>query len=323
MMSHSYASISSMQKISKKYLHVALASLLIIGLLVGIQYVYSLLFGKKQDMTADTNNALVSMSQIQSSANSLATPDIYLNPQYLLDIAPARNQITFDIWNGIRFNPLYASKTGVDIDPNQLPDEDWYGHDEISGGIETWFTLRLSSTSPLYFVRYDAGPSGDPTYQYYVEGQTKNGDRQYIYKGTTPIGLLVPGNGILYTDSRSNEFFPAKRSFKVGPEGRLIEIKREMTLIDTKTTVQSKGVYVSIPESLSTIELTLGEQIYVKGIDEERGVYSIQIQREGVQREGFISRDKINDTEQCLVDDSTSEIFSLKTTFKHLCFFGD
>jgi len=87
------------------------------------------------------------------------------------------------------------------------------------------------SSSVLYVITFDYGPSEDHTYNIYKE--TSSGSLIHI----SEIGaekLVIPGNGYIYSSGRNNQLYDKKRKFKLSGES-LTEVEQGAYYIGLKT----------------------------------------------------------------------------------------
>lgn len=104
--------------------------------------------------------------------------------------------------------------------------------DHPAGGYRTVLVGRIDrNDADKYVIRYDDGPSCDPTFSLWKEGAGE------------PIGefggdhLVVPGNGFLYVIRRSNRSFEGREKWAIR-DGALVEIAQPLYSVEVATTTR-------------------------------------------------------------------------------------
>jgi len=85
-------------------------------------------------------------------------------------------------------------------------------HEQASGDTIDLFITRLEHKSPSQFlVRHWPGPSEDPIFIFYCIENTDT-----VYFGTFYADIvIIPGNGFVYTQSRTNNMFNIIRKYEI------------------------------------------------------------------------------------------------------------
>lgn len=104
--------------------------------------------------------------------------------------------------------------------------------DHPAGGYRTVLIGKIDRASAeQYRIRYDDGPSCDPTFSVWKEGAEE------------PIGefggdhLAIPGNGFLYVVRRSNRSFEGREKWAIR-DGALVEIAQPLYAVGVATTTR-------------------------------------------------------------------------------------
>jgi hypothetical protein len=148
----------------------------------------------------------------------------------------------------VHFDPALAQPMN---DFEEIPDHP-------AGGYRTVLSGRLVAGGAAYTLRYDDGPSCDPTFSLWPKG------------GDAPIGefggdhVVVPGNGFLYVIRRSNRSFDGREKWAVR-QGALVEIAQSHYYVGVTTSTLKPAALLQQPESGSTViaNVPKGEKVLV------------------------------------------------------------
>ncbi len=224
------------------------------------------------------------------------------------------------VYQGIGYNPKLGGPTNEKISIKEI--EDRIGNDAKK---IKWLKTKISVSSPTYYIYEDDGPSGDPHFEFYVKNKNNS---SFEYKGSTPVGLEIPGNGFLYSMSRNNELFNAYRKYEVkdNGNGEIVEVDQPLMLVGIRTKVHS---IIELHASTSTKEVvtTLKPGSFVNIVAFAQNISSpenedfLVLTDEGVY--GWVSVEESNASEQCVYDSETGEIHSVNSALDDICFLGD
>ena len=133
-----------------------------------------------------------------------------------------------------RFESICGGSPSVHFDPKlALAHNEFEAiEDHPAGGYRTVLVGRIDrNDADKYVIRYDDGPSCDPTFSLWKEGAGE------------PIGefggdhLVVPGNGFLYVIRRSNRSFEGREKWAIR-DGALVEIAQPLYSVEVATTTR-------------------------------------------------------------------------------------
>ncbi|HWS27008.1 MAG TPA: SH3 domain-containing protein [Xanthomonadales bacterium] len=148
----------------------------------------------------------------------------------------------------VHFDPVLAQPLN---DFEEIPDHP-------AGGYRTVLSGRLVAKGMRYTLRYDDGPSCDPTYSLWPEG------------GDEPIGefggdhVVVPGNGYLYVIRRSNRSFEGREKWAI-EHGALVEVTQSHYYVGVSTPTLKPLSLLQQPAADSTViaNVPKGEKVLV------------------------------------------------------------
>lgn len=210
-------------------------------------------------------------------------------------------------YKGIVYNPELGGPTDEKVLIVSLVER--YGEDTPITG---WFKTKLSPSGKEYYIIQDGGPSGDPHFEFYVK---ENG--KFTEAGYTPTGLVIPGNGLLYTKSHVNEYFESYRKFKEH-EGKIVEVVQPLLYVGLKTKTAATIRLFSQDDRETVAIVATGTPIEVVLRDEmEPTRYLIKTQK-GIL--GWMYDKDIKST-QCRYEGG--EYISTDGTIEDFCFAGD
>ena len=115
-----------------------------------------------------------------------------------------------------------------------------------AGGYRTVLSGRLVAGGTPYTLRYDDGPSCDPTFSLWPEGADE------------PIGefggdhVVIPGNGFLYVIRRSNRSFEGREKWAIH-KGALVEVTQSHYYVGVTTPTLKPAVLLQQPEAGSSV----------------------------------------------------------------------
>ncbi len=179
-----------------------------------------------------------------------------------------------------------------------------------------WYEVRITSSDIPYYVIRDDGPSGDPHLKWYTQEQDA-----YTYRGSTPVGVEIKNDGLLYVKNRINEIAPISRIYQKVTSGsdihNIVEVEQDLYPIDIRSRAQLS--FVLQTDNGSTYTVPVGTPLYVKGVS-NTGSYlanpKIRVETDVVQ--GWV--DATLFYEQC---SNLESFISDKTPIAELCFAGD
>ncbi len=127
-----------------------------------------------------------------------------------------------------------------------------------AGGIRTVLSGRLVADGAEYMLRYDDGPSCDPTFSLWRPGAEQ------------PIGefggdhVVLPGTGFLYVVRRSNRSFEGREKWAI-VDGALVEITQSHYYVGVSTKTLKPATLLQQPEAGSTViaNVPKGEKVQV------------------------------------------------------------
>jgi hypothetical protein len=130
--------------------------------------------------------------------------------------------------------------------------------DHPAGGYRTVLSGHLVAAGPRYILRYDDGPSCDPTFSLWPEG------------GDQPIGefagdhVVVPGNGFVYVIRRSNRSFEGREKWAI-QQGALVEITQSHYYVGVTTPTLKPATLLQQPEAGASViaNVPRGEKVLV------------------------------------------------------------
>jgi hypothetical protein len=130
--------------------------------------------------------------------------------------------------------------------------------DHPAGGYRSVLSGRLVAGGATYTLRYDDGPSCDPTYSLWPEG------------GDAPIGefggdhVVIPGNGFIYVIRRSNRSFEGREKWAIH-KGALVEITQSHYYVGVSTPTLKPATLLQLPDAGSTViaNVPKGEKVLV------------------------------------------------------------
>ena len=69
---------------------------------------------------------------------------------------------------------------------------------------------KISSSGSNYYVVFSSGPSADPEFIFY-----KDGEFNQAAFSISALDIVIPGNGFIYSSGHTNNMFNKRRKFKV------------------------------------------------------------------------------------------------------------
>ena len=148
----------------------------------------------------------------------------------------------------VHFDPVLAQPLN---DFEEIPDHP-------AGGYRTVLSGRLVAKGMRYTLRYDDGPSCDPTFTLWRKGADE------------PIGefggdqVVIPGNGFLYVIRRSNRSFEGREKWAIH-KGQLVEITQSHYYVGVTTATLKPATLLQQPETGATViaNVPKGEKVLV------------------------------------------------------------
>jgi hypothetical protein len=140
----------------------------------------------------------------------------------------------------LKYNPSSTEVYNTKV--TELPQNDpFYPQEEGPGlGNIKLVKTQIKPGSSYYYVVFSWGPSADPAFMFYEEGNT---DRAAFY--LSGMRLFIPGNGNVYVDGHTNNMFDTRRKLKL-VNGSLNEIKQPFYYVGLKShTVKPVKLYQS------------------------------------------------------------------------------
>lgn len=113
--------------------------------------------------------------------------------------------------------------------------------------------------SDKFLIKHWPGPSADPIYIFY---RIENTDTVYIGRfGADKV--VVPGNGYVYTEQRSNEMFSRRRKFRIA-DNEFIEVKQPFFWVGIQSKLaQDVTLYSDTCRTNPVANLVKGQDIFV------------------------------------------------------------
>ncbi len=124
-------------------------------------------------------------------------------------------------------------------------------YDEGPGAYATKvMKTKINPTGNEYIIVFDEGPSADPVFLFY-----KDGDFKQPAFSIAALNIVVPGNGSVYSSGHTNNMFNKRRKFKV-ENNKLKEIEQSFYYVGLKTkTLKPLTLYSSTQISNITANL--------------------------------------------------------------------
>jgi hypothetical protein len=148
----------------------------------------------------------------------------------------------------VQFDPSLATASDEFI---EIPDHP-------AGGFRTVMVGRIDRNSAARFLlRYDDGPSCDPTFSLWPEGADE------------PIGelvgdqVLMPGNGFLYVIRRSDRSFESREKWRVGEQG-LVEVPQSQYYVGVTTTTLKAVTLHATPNAEAAVIASVPAKVQVQ-----------------------------------------------------------
>ncbi len=88
---------------------------------------------------------------------------------------------------------------------------------------------KISSSGSNYYVVFSSGPSADPEFIFY-----KDGELNQAAFSISALDIVIPGNGFIYSSGHTNNMFNKRRKFKV-ENNKLKEIEQAQYYVGLKT----------------------------------------------------------------------------------------
>jgi len=95
-------------------------------------------------------------------------------------------------------------------------------------------TKLINSSKDIYLIKYDEGPSVDPTFEVFSRSE----NRPLLTVNATT--LIVPGNGYIYSAGHTNNMFDQRRKYKITKDG-FREVRQPYYYVG-KETVANKNI---------------------------------------------------------------------------------
>jgi hypothetical protein len=103
-------------------------------------------------------------------------------------------------------------------------------------------TKLAANEKEYYIVEYSQGPSVDPSFSIYQEGQ----DSDKAIFGIAATTLIIPGNGSIYAAGHTNNMFNKRRKF-VFKKGKIVEVSQPFLYVGLDTKVNKDVTIYSTP----------------------------------------------------------------------------
>ncbi len=127
--------------------------------------------------------------------------------------------------------------------------------------VTTQYIAKIIPSGEDYFIEVNPGPSAD----YHLEFFKKE-NNEFVYKGSTPMGAIIPGNGFIYTGGTQNPFGSYSK-FKLDNKGEIFVIKQPYQYSGLNSIAQkefviknNKGEPVATIATGSPVEVILVEE---------------------------------------------------------------
>lgn len=88
--------------------------------------------------------------------------------------------------------------------------------------VTSSFIAKIVPNGEDYYIEENPGPSGDPHLQYFKKENDK-----YVYKGSTGVKAIIPGNGFIYSSGSQNPFKDYSK-FKLNDNGEVARIEQPL-----------------------------------------------------------------------------------------------
>ncbi|PWD98648.1 hypothetical protein [Marinilabilia rubra] len=157
----------------------------------------------------------------------------------------------------LKYNPSSTEVFNTKV--TELPQSDpFYPQEEGPGmGNVKLVKTRIKPGGSYYYVMFSWGPSADPSFMFYEEGNT---DKVAFY--LSGKRLFIPGNGNVYVDGHTNNMFDTRRKLKL-VNGSLNEIKQPFYYVGLKSkTLKPAKLYQS--EKINKVIASLPEDYSVE-----------------------------------------------------------
>ncbi len=287
----------------------------VLSVLVNIGLIYYVWVNVRDDITTVPQTIWQKITGKGDSQNLLQKP---ISSHVFKPVYPDR----LETYNDVAYNsdlgaPLKEKDVAiVSLDKSQT---DRWG---AEGSENEWLKTKLSVDGKEYYIVKDSGPSGDPHLEYYIKTDKPANDGSLLeYKGSTPTGAIIQGNGFIYTSARQNETFTSYRKYQVLASGELREViqpflyagiptkaLKDVTLFSGNMTTVIANIAAGSP-----VEIVLMEQDHKPNNDFTDSRYLIRTQNNIL---GWASGEQLNHNNQCGTEGAG-------LTFAELCFIGD
>ncbi len=184
--------------------------------------------GNKENNTAQNNDNNVVTDNTESNNNEVikvsSNNEVDDNEpfDYLKKIIIDKNEGVF-----IKYNS--ASTTVINKDCSELDKNDPLYYEENMMGNTKMIKTQISSKGDFYNVVFSWGPSADPSFSFYKDGEKEA--IAYI----SALKLYIPGNGNIYVSGHTNNEFNTRRKFTL-KNGKFVETTQPYYYVGLKTT---------------------------------------------------------------------------------------
>jgi hypothetical protein len=110
-----------------------------------------------------------------------------------------------------------------------------------------------------FVVKHWPGPSADPMYIFYLIA-----DSDTVYFGRFAADkVIIPGNGFVYTEHRSNEMFNVKKKFKI-VDNKFVEVEQPFYEVGIKSKLtKNVTIYTDTTTIIPVADLFKGQEVHV------------------------------------------------------------
>jgi len=131
-----------------------------------------------------------------------------------------------------------ASTTVINKSISELDKNDpLYYEDEMGMGGTKLLKTKISSDGDYYNIVFSWGPSADPEFSFYKDGQ-----KEAIFY-VAGLNLYIPGNGSIYVSGHTNNNFNERKKFTL-KNGEFVEAPQAYYYVGLKTkTVKAITIY--------------------------------------------------------------------------------
>ena len=129
----------------------------------------------------------------------------------------------------VKYNALQAEVFNKYV--SELPDNDPFYYSEEGPSMMNVKVLKtkISPSGPDYYLIFSPGPSADPSFVFYKEGEYEKA--AFYVMG---LNVYIPGNGNVYVEGHTNNTFNQRRKFTLA-NGEFVEAEQPFYYVGLKT----------------------------------------------------------------------------------------